>query len=276
MGFFSRLQLFVSRVFGLEASVPVCDVFGAEASIWTERITGPKSYYFRSSIARMGVSRPECVKRQISESNLGRVMSYSTKAKLSEARFGFTISESTKEKISKAQVGKTHSIESRLKMSEVQRGLKRSEEACLNNSKAQTGKVMSLESRQKNRETNKANWARPEFAKMMREAQNKGQQVTPNLCESILKNILEDNFPGYFIFSGGGGISVGSRIPDFINQENKQIIEFFGSRFHPASDEKDRTEEYSKLGYDCLVVWEEDFWIDGVDPIVSKVKAFIG
>jgi very-short-patch-repair endonuclease len=230
----------------------------------------------KMSESHLGVSRSEETKRKISEAHIGKVLSSETKARIGEAHTGIPLSLEHRDSISETMTGKTHTIESRLKMSESQRGLKRSEEAKLNNSIAQTGKVVSLESRQQNRETNKANWSNPEFAKMMREAQNGGLQVTPNLCESILKNILEDNFPGYFIFSGGGGISVGSRIPDFINQENKQIIEFFGSRFHPASDEKDRTEEYSKLGYSCLCIWEEDFWIDGVDPIVSKVKTFIG
>jgi len=59
-------------------------------------------------------------------------------------------------------------------------------------------------------------------------------------------------------YVGDGQIWIGHHNPDFINTNHrKQVIEVFGSYWHPLFDEAKLREYYKQYGFDCLVIWDD-------------------
>ena len=85
-------------------------------------------------------------------------------------------------------------------------------------------------------------------------------------------------------YTGDGGAVVGSFVPDFLNEDEKKIVEVFGRVFHDPErsfhtvswnrTEIGRTAEYKKLGYDCLILWDDELETDNLfDNINSFLEA---
>jgi hypothetical protein len=58
------------------------------------------------------------------------------------------------------------------------------------------------------------------------------------------------------------------RIPDFLFNEDKKIIEVFGTYWHRNDNEEDIINEYKNAGWDCLILWEHDL-INSMDRILE-------
>lgn len=83
-----------------------------------------------------------------------------------------------------------------------------------------------------------------------------------NDLEEYSLTLIEKVAPGRFSFNFGELI-VGSKIPDFYEKDgSKKLIEIFGSYWHGSDFEglsdRELVDYYSKLGYSCLVLWEEE------------------
>jgi len=82
---------------------------------------------------------------------------------------------------------------------------------------------------------------------------------SPNKCEALLWEFLEEKFPGVFIPQWMESLRIGRRYPDFYSLGGGEVvIESFGSRYHGpvvGRDEGEIVTEYEILGWVCIVVW---------------------
>ena len=46
--------------------------------------------------------------------------------------------------------------------------------------------------------------------------------------------------------------------PDFVNETDKKIVEYFGSYWHDRSEEAHAIEQWAALGYECRVIWDTE------------------
>ena len=88
-----------------------------------------------------------------------------------------------------------------------------------------------------------------------------------------------------FRYVGNGEKIIGTLNPDFISTNHqKKIVEIFGRVFHdPEVSFKDnipqlqqeagRCKYYSQLGYDCLIIWDDEIY--DKEGVVSKVTSFL-
>ena len=62
--------------------------------------------------------------------------------------------------------------------------------------------------------------------------------------------------------------------PDFIDEENKKIIEFFGSFWHKERGERDKRRllAYKRAGYNTLVIKEQE--LENISKIQQKIMGF--
>lgn len=62
--------------------------------------------------------------------------------------------------------------------------------------------------------------------------------------------------------------------PDFKVKGQRKLIELFGDYWHKPEEERLYKEEYGKIGYDCIVIWQSD-WIQNRTQILQKINSFI-
>jgi len=67
-----------------------------------------------------------------------------------------------------------------------------------------------------------------------------------------------------FRYVGDGSFLIGGKSPDFINEERKLVIEFYGNLWHRETDEPERIKFFEEKGWKCLVVWGSE--------IIGKVR----
>lgn len=206
--------------------------------------------------------------------------------------YGNHLSEETKNKIGAANKGRHPSEKARKKMSERQKGEKNyffgkhhSNEAKQKNREGHKGKHPSEETKQKIREASKKNWQDPVFIKKVFD----GWQAKPNKPEKKVGGILQKHLPNEYAYNGdfGCGITIGGKIPDFVNVNGEKIvIEVFGPwhdevfmRDHFGKDISWKQTEfgtkahYSQFGYKCVVFWQEELErIDAEQFILEKMK----
>jgi len=109
----------------------------------------------------------------------------------------------------------------------------------------------------------------------------------PNQSEQLLLNILNELYPGEFIYNKGEYIICG-KVPDFVHNNGKKlIIELFGCFWHacsicyPNHPEKEEThkhdEERIKLfknnGYDVLIIWEHE--LEYEEKVKERITHFV-
>ena len=61
--------------------------------------------------------------------------------------------------------------------------------------------------------------------------------------------------------------------PDFtLLNGRKMVIEYFAdaSHIHPPEDEELYIQDYSEVGYKCLVIWSYDLWPENVVEMVTR------
>jgi len=156
--------------------------------------------------------------------------------------------------------GKHHSKETKLKMSQARqgRGHPIPQETRTRISLARKGIIFSELHREHLREAVRN---RPPIGK-------------PNKIEqSLIDLIKKSNLPCKFV--GNGEVWLGNRNPDFINTNGKkQVIELFGTHWHPVFDVADRVEHYKQYGFDALIIWEDE--LRKPDKVIKKIKRFLG
>jgi very-short-patch-repair endonuclease len=68
--------------------------------------------------------------------------------------------------------------------------------------------------------------------------------------------------------------AIGRRNPDFVNFENKLIIELFGDFWHRPTEEKELVEYYRKKGWRTMVLWEHEIY-QNPKRALDKIGSFI-
>lgn len=68
------------------------------------------------------------------------------------------------------------------------------------------------------------------------------------------------------------------RIPDFVNVSQKKIIEVYGDYWHRGENPQDKIDEYNRVGWDCIVIWEheimtDDFTLDAYIDFIRPISA---
>ena len=124
-------------------------------------------------------------------------------------------------------------------------------------------------------QTKRENWKnlspdeKSAFIRKWRKATSK----TPNKTEQLLDSILQTNFPGEWEYVGDGKLVINGKIPDFANiNGRKALIELFGDYWHRGENPQDRIDEFSKLGYYCLIIWESD--LVNIPEITKQIANF--
>ena len=97
-------------------------------------------------------------------------------------------------------------------------------------------------------------------------------QMKPNKKEIQLLTILKQNRFG-FKFVGDGKVIIGGKMPDYINENKKLLIELFGDYWHRGENPKNRISHFKKYGYTCLVVWERE--LKNEKQLLRKIDEFI-
>ncbi len=96
-----------------------------------------------------------------------------------------------------------------------------------------------------------------EFLKMIQKSWHR----KPNSLEKGFQEIIEKLFPNEYKYVGNGEIWIGGKNPDFINVNGKKIVlEVFGNYWHNIEDVQTREKHFEKYGFQCLCIWESDFY----------------
>ncbi len=129
----------------------------------------------------------------------------------------------------------------------------------------------------------KLKWADPEYRNKTVKAAKRGLKIRPNKPEQKVMDIIKKhNLP--YVYVGDGSVVIYGYCPDFINCDGKKkIIEVFGRAFHDEArtfresvphyaTEDGRKAMFSKLGYDTLVLWDDE--LNSEEEIISRIKEF--
>ena len=215
------------------------------------------------------------VRKKFSTSGKGRIFSEDHKRKLSLFQKGIKRkphTEEYKKKMSLACKGVTRSEETKRKMSLHQIGEKA----------YWFGKQKSEKSKIKARESMKKRYLDKEFLKKLYLSINK----KPNKPEEIILHLLSE-MKLNFEYSGNYKVWINGKNPDFIDKNNKKIIEYFGSYHHGLDYRKikyndlDTNEEHAEKrikhfensGYCCLVIWEDE--MKQIEKVKNRISKFM-
>lgn len=193
--------------------------------------------------------------------------------------------------ISKALTGRIITEEHRRKISKTLKGRHSSPKT-----EFKKGLVVSQEHKQQLSLLQKERWKNPsykeKFGRIMKK-QNmnldfqqkrlKALATKPTTPETSLMNLITRfNLP--FKYVGDGSVIIGNLNPDFINENERKIIEVFGRVFHdpatsffPISVKRQvagRTEYFNQYGFDTLVVWDNE--LEDETKVVEKIRNFMG
>lgn len=87
---------------------------------------------------------------------------------------------------------------------------------------------------------------------------------SPTAPEVFFGIYLEILYPNKWKYNGQGQqkIVLGGRIPDFINPEEKKIIEIFGTYYHEVdiNKEEEIINYYKSKGWSCTIIWEDEVY----------------
>ena len=64
-----------------------------------------------------------------------------------------------------------------------------------------------------------------------------------------------------------------SKNPDFVDIDNRLIVEVFGRYWHSPNEEPEIIELYRQMGWRCLVIWEDDF---SKKRVIDSLERFLG
>jgi transcriptional regulator with XRE-family HTH domain len=79
----------------------------------------------------------------------------------------------------------------------------------------------------------------------------------PNKEEEKLIYFFERwNLP--FKYVGDGSFKIDGKCPDFIYEERKATIEYFGELWHESNDESKRIDFFKERNWNCLIIWGKE------------------
>lgn len=136
-------------------------------------------------------------------------------------------------------------------------------------SKTHKGKIDSDLTKEKKKIAHIKLWQNEEYAKMIFASMKK----QPNKLEIYFNNFLQTEFSNQFKYVGDGYTWIAGKCPDFIDFENKLIIELFGSYWHKTDEVVKRILHFAKYGYKTLVVW--DYELKDLVLLKDKILKFI-
>lgn len=209
--------------------------------------------------------------------------------KYRNAKLGKSKSESHKRNMSlakKGKPGKPKSEQTKLKLSLKNKNKKRTPEFCENCRKRNIGKVQSEEAKNKKRIKSLEKWKDPKYVESL--LASLSTENGPNKPEQIIIKILEEIFyeKNNYKYTGNGTFWINRKNPDFVNKEEKKIIEHFGDYFHDREYRIKKFKDYStneehsqnrinlfkEYGFDCLIIWE--FELKDIERVKEKIKNF--
>lgn len=122
-------------------------------------------------------------------------------------------------------------------------------------------------------------WQDPKFKAA--QIKRSRSHARPNKPETRLGLLLEIACPGEYGYTGNGSLVIGCLNPDFANQSKKKVVEAFGDYWHSPETvqcnglkmEPGRIDEYSYLGWDCLVIWEHELKYSE-EWLIRKIQSF--
>ena len=188
---------------------------------------------------------------------------------------GILRSKETCEKIRIANTGKNFSEETKKKMSIAKIGTTRSEETNKKNSDLRIEYWKSLENRNYQSKKQKEFWSNPENKEKQIKAQKRGLLISPNKPETIILNLLNENYPNEWKYTGDFSFIINGKSPDFTNiNGQKKLIELFGDYWHKGQNPQDRIDIFKPFGYDTLVIWECE--LKDIDKVKDRINDFVG
>ncbi len=110
----------------------------------------------------------------------------------------------------------------------------------------------------------KKNWQDENYKRKVYVGWNVSRQGKMNKAEKRLFNIIKNIG---FVFTGDFSFMIGNKNPDFINFDNKMVIEMFGDIFHTQDEAEQRVKYMNQYGFDCLIIW-----CDEINKNLSKVE----
>ncbi len=182
---------------------------------------------------------------------------------------GKSLPEEWADNIAKSHIGIPMNENTKLKLIKSHLGIKQSSETIEKRVSQFRGKQRPLEVNEKVSQSIKELWKNKDYIRK----QSISSQNSPNKCEQYIIKLLEENFPGKYKFVGNWKITIDGKCPDFIDEKDKKIIEFFGEYWHKPEDEQIRTNHFRKFGYKTLIIWEKE--IKSEQKIIEKLKKFI-
>ena len=236
----------------------------------------------------------ECT--EISRRLMGHSVSEETREKIRIKAKSRIHSEAENERLRNLNLHPVFTAETRRKISETSRGRVKSPEARAKLSQSLTGKPLSLEHCAKIGRVKKQSWQDPEWRDkvvlsqiigrkeaMKRdptwrarqiEAQRKGYSLFPNKAETVLLNLLAQDYPNEWAYVGNGSLVIGNWNPDFANVNgHKELIELFGDHWHKGQNPQDRIDLFKQFGFRTLVVWERE--LKQPDKVRERIAEFV-
>jgi len=185
-----------------------------------------------------------------------------TRAKMSIAhrgekhhQYGKPHSDLVKMKISASLKGKRPSEDTRAKLSAINKARWQNPEYRAKMTARRKIVCQEPAWRARRSDLSKSLWQDPNYAQKVWEA----WKVKPNQAELQLQGLLDTYFPGKWKFVGDGQLIIGGRCPDFVNVNGKkEVIELFGTYWHPIFDVAERKEHYRQYGFKAAIIWEDE------------------
>lgn len=104
---------------------------------------------------------------------------------------------------------------------------------------------------------------------IIRSKLQKGLHLRPTKPEMTFKQLcLEHNLPYRYV--GDGSFWIGRRNPDFVHNEEKCVIEIFGSYWHSSDEVNERIEYFRRYGFSCIIIW--DYQLNDSQEILKMLK----
>ncbi len=103
--------------------------------------------------------------------------------------------------------------------------------------------------------------------------------LRPNKPEKLLWRILRTNFPGEFRMNVKGQVTIGGRIPDFVNVNGRKLlVEVFGDHWHGEGhtgrtrqeEVRQRKHYFKKWGFNTIVVWDSE--LKNPTKVVERIR----
>lgn len=120
----------------------------------------------------------------------------------------------------------------------------------------------------------KNHWQDSEFREKMVKAISSAARTQPNKAELKLFGVLQRILPGEYEINVKAEVMIlGGKIPDFVNiNSQKKVIELYGQYWHRGDNPQDRINYFKRLGWNTLVVWEQE--LEDENLLVQKLREF--